>query len=404
MPTSDETWVPEWEPEERISSRLTALPTEVSQTQEIGRDLADGEVLESRTSQHQALAEEVREADSREHRQQAVAAAIPGVDSGILGFEDVTGRTGMATEEVEAAEQAHSSNLVNRTVSAVAMVTVVVLALYLGGAWITSLLVLAMMVALVEFYTVVRSTGYRPMALMGLLGVVGAGVAVHLSGPGAAGGVLVGAVGLTLLFYAAVARRMPVENFSLTLLGMIWVSLLCYGVAIGQATDGVALLVWVLLLNAAFDTSAYVVGRSFGTRPLSPSLSSGKTVQGLVGWGDRHLCFGCYLLHFSSVVVPVASPGSLSGGDRLGSGAFGGCPRIGGEAVRRCKGYGRLYPRAWWNPRPNRRIAVGSTRRLLSFLPVRIALARGLFLSTPRGSSGSGSEVVGRRCPFSRIR
>ncbi len=283
MPTSDETWVPEWEPEERISSRLTALPTEVSQTQEIGSDLADGEVLESRTSQHQALAEEVREADSREHRQQAVAAAIPGVDSGILGFEDVTGRTGMATEEVEAAEQAHSSNLVNRTVSAVAMVTVVVLALYLGGAWITSLIVLAMMVALVEFYTVVRSTGYRPMALMGLLGVVGAGVAVHLSGPGAAGGVLVGAVGLTLLFYAAVARRMPVENFSLTLLGMIWVSLLCYGVAIGQATDGVALLVWVLLLNAAFDTSAYVVGRSFGTRPLSPSLSSGKTVQGLVG-------------------------------------------------------------------------------------------------------------------------
>ena len=296
MPPSDETWVPEWEPEapeEKAARRLTPLPPEGSGTEEkgadpgeaepIGPDLGDGKVFDSRTSQHQALAEEVKEADAREHRQQAVAAAIPGVDSGILGFEDVTGRSSMATEEVEAAEQAHASDLVRRVLSAVGMVAVVVLALYLGGAWTTTLIVLTMMLALVEFYSAIRAAGYRPVALMGLLGVTGAGVAAHLSGLAAAGAVLVGAVGLTLLLYAATARRMPVENASLTLLGMIWVSLLCYGVAIGRAPDGVLLLVWVLLLNTTFDTSAYVVGRSFGTRQLSPSLSAKKTVQGLVG-------------------------------------------------------------------------------------------------------------------------
>lgn len=283
MPRSDETWVPEWEPEEERSSRLTSLPTGTSGEEEAGEDLADEDIFDSRTSQHRALAEEVMKADSREHRQQAVSAAIPGVDSGILGFEDVTGRTAMATEEVEAAEQAQSSDLVRRILSAVVMVALVVLALYAGGAWTTVLMVAAMMVGLIEFYTVVRSLGYRPMALMGLVGVAGAGVATHLSGLGAAGGVLVGVVGLTLLFYAAVARKMPVENSSLTLLGMIWVALLCYGVAIGQAQDGVALLVWVLLLNSTFDTFAYIVGRSFGSRPLSPSLSAKKTVQGLVG-------------------------------------------------------------------------------------------------------------------------
>ena len=280
MPPSDQTWVPDWEPEEGSARRLTSVPPE---TEEKGEELADGDVFDSRTSQHEALAEEVMEANSREHRQQTVAAAIPGVDTGILGFEDVTGRTALDTEEVEAEEQARSSDLVKRALSAVVMVSLAVLALYLGGVWITSLIVVTMAVGLVEFYGAVRSVGYRPMGLMGLLGVVGAGVSAHIWGLGTAGAVLVGLVGLTLLFYVAVVRKLPVENSSLTLLGMVWLSLLCYGVVIGQAPDGIALLVWVLLLNSVFDTAAYVVGRSFGTRPLSPSLSEKKTVQGLMG-------------------------------------------------------------------------------------------------------------------------
>ena len=284
MNPPDETWVPEWEPDEETIPKLRPLPTEEEYPTEEGEDaLADDDMFDSRTSQHQALAEEVMEANAREHRQQAVAAAIPGVDSGILGFEDVTGRTAMATEEVEAAEQAHSSDLVKRSISAVVMVVVVVLALYLGGSWLTGLIALAMLVGLVEFYMAVRSAGYRPMALIGLLGSLGAGVAAHMAGLAAAGAVLAGAVGLTLLFYAASGRRMAVENATLSMLGMIWISLLSYGIMVGQATDGVVLLVWVLLLNSVFDTGAYVAGRSFGTRPLSPSLSVKKTVQGLVG-------------------------------------------------------------------------------------------------------------------------
>lgn len=284
MSPPDETWVPEWEPDEQAIPKLRRVPTaEESAAEESEGALADDHMFDSRTSQHQALAEEVMEADSREHRQQAVAAAMPGVDSGILGFEDVTGRTAMATEEVEAAEQAHSSDLVKRTVSAVVMVSVVVLALFLGGPWLTGLITLAMVVGLVEFYMAVRSVGHRPVALIGLLGVLVTGVAAHMAGLAAAGGVLAGAVGLILLFYVASGRRMAVENATLSALGMIWISMLAYGIVVGRAGDGVVLLVWVLLLNSVFDTAAYVVGRSFGTRPLSPSLSAKKTVQGLVG-------------------------------------------------------------------------------------------------------------------------
>jgi phosphatidate cytidylyltransferase len=283
MAPPDETWVPEWEPKEETTPKMGRLSTvEEAQSDEVAV-LDDDDLFDSATSQHQALAEEIMEANAKEHRQQAVAAAMPGVDSGILGFEDVTGRTGMATEEVEAAEQARSSDLVRRTVSAVALVAVVVMALYMGGAWLSGLIILVMVMGLVEFYVAVRSAGYRPIALIGLLGVLGAGVAAHISGLAAVGGVLAGAVGLILLFFVAAARRLSVENSTLTVFGMVWLSLLSYGVAIGRAEEGVVLLVWVLLVNAIFDTSAYVVGRAFGTRQLSPSLSEKKTVQGLVG-------------------------------------------------------------------------------------------------------------------------
>lgn len=280
MEPPDTTWVPDWEPDEELTPIRPARRTESDEPDPV---LTGENVFDSRTTQHQALAEEVMKAEAEEHRQQAVAAAIPGVESGMLGFEDVTGRTGMATEEVEAAEQAQSSDLVTRIISAMVMVGVVVIALYLGEAWLSGLILAAMTLGLVEFYMAVRSVGYRPMALLGLIGVLGAGVGAHVSGLGSTGAVLVGALALTLLFYAAASRRMAVENATLTVLGMIWISLLSYGVVIGRAEDGVALLVWVLLLNSVFDTAAFVVGRSMGNRPLSPSLSAKKTVEGLLG-------------------------------------------------------------------------------------------------------------------------
>ena len=280
MKPPDTTWVPDWEPDEEPTPIRPVRGTESGEPDPV---LTGESVFDSRTTQHQALAEEVMEAEAKEHRQQAVAAAIPGVESGMLGFEDVTGRTGMATEDVEAAEQAQSSDLVTRIISAMVMVGVLIVALYVGGVWLTGLVLVTMGLGLVEFYMAVRSAGYRPIALLGLVGALGAGVGAHVSGPGAMGGVLVGAVALVLLFYAAASRRMAMENAALTLLGMIWVSLLSYAVVIGRAEEGVALLVWVLLLNSVFDTAAFVVGRALGNRPLSPSLSARKTVEGLLG-------------------------------------------------------------------------------------------------------------------------
>jgi phosphatidate cytidylyltransferase len=46
---------------------------------------------------------------------------------------------------------------------------------------------------------------------------------------------------------------------------------------------GLELLIWVFIVTWATDIGAYFAGRAFGRRKLAPSISPGKTVEGLFG-------------------------------------------------------------------------------------------------------------------------
>lgn len=50
-----------------------------------------------------------------------------------------------------------------------------------------------------------------------------------------------------------------------------------------RAEDGLALVLWILLVTWATDIGAYLVGRSLGRRKLAPAISPNKTVEGLYG-------------------------------------------------------------------------------------------------------------------------
>ncbi|MGA8040799.1 MAG: phosphatidate cytidylyltransferase [Acidimicrobiia bacterium] len=238
----------------------------------------------STTQEYQGLAEEVSRAAGEEWELQAVAATVPGVDSGLVGFEDVTGGVrAEIDEQVELSEQAATSDLAMRVASALVIFGMFLGSLLLGGWWFAGFVILVMVVAVGEFYATVRGAGYRPLALFGLLGVLFMGLGAQISGVAAIAGWAAGFAVVTVLFLSVSARRQPLEDVSVTIGGMVWVGLLSFAILIAAGPRPVADILFLVLLVAANDVGAYFVGRAFGRRPLAPRISPQKTVEGFVG-------------------------------------------------------------------------------------------------------------------------
>src|SRR5690606_20541006 len=154
------------------------------------------------TEEYRGLAEEISRLRDSEFEHQAVSATMAGVDTGLVGFEDVTGERGVSEEDVEAMEQARSSDLALRIGSAVLLVALLLGSLYLGGWWFTAFISLIMLVSLGEFYATVRRTGYAPLALVGLLGIVAIPILVHSNGIYSLAGVTLAATLVIALAYS----------------------------------------------------------------------------------------------------------------------------------------------------------------------------------------------------------
>lgn len=250
------------------------------------QDLDDYEMNQytgSTTHEYQGLAEEVSRASEEEWQQQAVAATVPGVGSGLVGFEDVTGAPGDTEEDFEATEQAATSDLAMRVASAVVIFGLFLGSLLLGGWWFAAFVILAMVVSAGELYATARSEDSRPLALFGLLGVLFMGLGAQLTGAAAIAGWAGAFSVVTVLYLTLSPRRQPLEAASVTIEGMVWVGLLSFAILIAQGPHPVAYILFVVFLVVANDTGAYFVGRSLGRRKLSPTISPKKTVEGLIG-------------------------------------------------------------------------------------------------------------------------
>ncbi len=246
-------------------------------------DYTSEEYTAATTEEYEGLAEEVSRAAQADWEQQAVAATMPGVESGLVGFGDVSGRATVREEDYEAVEQAASSDLTMRVGSALVIFGLFVGTLLLGGWWFSAFITLVMVVSVGEFYATMRTVGYKPLALFGILGVVFMGIGAHNWGATAIGGWAMFAAAAIILFFSLTSRARPTENASLTILGMAWAGLLSFAILLASGPHPVAYIFFVVLVVAFNDIGGYFVGRSFGRRPMAPRISPRKTVEGFIG-------------------------------------------------------------------------------------------------------------------------
>ncbi len=269
--------------DEAVSEEPFVEPEEGGEPEEgEGERFTAEEYISAATQEHAGLAAAVAES-ATEAQMQAVAAPMPGLESGVVGFEDVV-EEGLPLED-EAARKERRRDLAFRVVTGLVLVALFAGALWWGTAAVAVLAIVVVLLALSEFYAVLLRQSRQPLAVFGLLG----GLAMLL-GTRAWGVVAIpGALALTaivILFYYALEpeRSDPLGNTGWTLTGMVWISgFAAFVLAMLDSPDFRVLIFAVVALTEFMDTASYFAGRSWGRHKLAPALSPSKTVEGLIG-------------------------------------------------------------------------------------------------------------------------
>ncbi len=168
--------------------------------------------------------------------------------------------------------------------------------------------------AAVEYFNVVRSVGYHPAVLLGLVAVVSLPLAVYWQGEAAMPLVLALTVVFAFIWYVTgVTSEGPLLGIATTMLGVIHIGLLGSYAALmlSVPTSGTGLLTAAILVTVGYDVGALAIGSTIGKSPLSKA-SPNKTVEGLVGGGLAAIAVG--------LAIGITGQPSPFGNDALNGG------------------------------------------------------------------------------------
>jgi phosphatidate cytidylyltransferase len=175
------------------------------------------------------------------------------------------------------------SNAVSRLVVAAIGLPAVLGLLWLGGWWLFALVAVAGVLAAHEFFRMTRPL--RPIAIAGYAGVLGVLAAIQVSTLTWALGALLASLGIAFLLKGFGATRgSPTAAVGTTMLGTAWIGFgLGFVLLLRDISDHGRLAAFTVVIAVfADDTLAYVTGRFLGRHKLVPTLSPGKTWEGLV--------------------------------------------------------------------------------------------------------------------------
>jgi phosphatidate cytidylyltransferase len=178
------------------------------------------------------------------------------------------------------ASRAGGSDLGSRVLFALPLIALALFLVIEGGAVFAGGVLVLGLICMHELYGMYERA--NPVRLAGFIVLVGLIVAALYGGQAQ---VLLAAVAaLPVLFGLTLAQPHPsVGGMALTLLGIYWIGFgLAHAVLLRGLPHGAGIVIDVLVGTFLGDTGAYLGGRLFGKRPLAPTISPNKTVEGLL--------------------------------------------------------------------------------------------------------------------------
>lgn len=173
------------------------------------------------------------------------------------------------------------SDLLVRILVAIPLAAVAVVFIDLGGLAFALFMIAVGWACLFELYGLL--TRWHPVSIVGFAAAVAMVLAARHGGERDI--VLVGAATLPVVFLFVAARGQGRYSVAIagTLLGVYWIGVaVTLTVLLRQLPHGKGVIIDILLGTFIGDTAAYLGGRMFGRRPLAPTISPNKTVEGLV--------------------------------------------------------------------------------------------------------------------------
>lgn len=191
-----------------------------------------------------------------------------------------------------------------------------------GWQWLFFLFVAALDCAgLYEYYHLVKDKGVRPLVAGGILVAALYLLMLFLSAQERAPQMAptatfaLGALGLCLYYF--VRGENPLLNLATTLFGIFYLAvpagfvfLICYGFPAEAKHEGPWWVLYLLAVTKMTDVGAYFSGRRWGKTKLAPFLSPNKTIEG--AYGGFLAAVGTSLLMWAiAALIPQATSSHL---------------------------------------------------------------------------------------------
>ncbi len=158
--------------------------------------------------------------------------------------------------------------------------------------------------AMMEFYNLVKTKGFKPISSIGLIG----GICFLIADFGSVFlrvGDLIPLIVLVLTLYALFAFSIlksinPLLDIPITLFGVIYIAVtvsliinINYFYPIDSQQDGRVWVAYLVIVTKFADMGGYFIGKTLGRRKLAKHISPGKTIEGFIGGLFASIAISC---------------------------------------------------------------------------------------------------------------